>query len=93
MHEQDQNYKREKRERNAHFSRERKRLFLVCLELGKRGKSHPRLSNTREKLHLEALGLWWSGGTFFCKLYLVRFLKHFPSMQSYTQQEIYSGTT
>ena len=54
--------KREERERNAHFSKREKVGFLACLDLGKRGKSHPRLSNTRGNLDLEALELWWSVG-------------------------------
>ena len=54
--------KREKRERNAHFPREKKRVFWHALELGKRGKRHPRLSLSWGRLDLEALGLWWSVG-------------------------------
>ena len=44
------------------FLKREKDGFLTCLELGKGGGVPTRLSNGRGKVHLEALGLWWSVG-------------------------------
>ena len=41
---------------------ERERDFGLLESMGVKGKSHPRLRNGREKLHLEAQRLWWSVG-------------------------------
>ena len=55
-------YKNLERERKAHLSREIERDFWHTWELGKGGKSNPRLSLSWGKLHLEDLGTRWSVG-------------------------------